>query len=201
MVSHLVFDIGRVLLHWDPELPYRRLIPDPQERAFFLNQVCNGDWNAEQDRGRAWADGEAVAIKAHPQWEEMIRAYRTHWHEMVPYAVPQTPEMVEALVTAGYDVTMLTNFAADTFQEAKGRFSVLSLGRGTTVSGELGLLKPERAIFERHAQEFDLDPSKILFFDDSAANVAGAKAAGWQARLFTDAASMRCDLAEAGFPV
>lgn len=201
MITHIVFDVGRVLLHWDPELPYRRLIPDEARRTWFLTEVCTGDWNKEQDRGRTWADAEDLLIAQYPDEADLIRAYRAHWSEMVPYTLPETPQMLETLVAAGVDVTLLTNFAADTFVVAKSRFPVLTLGRGATVSGELGIIKPDRAIFDHHVQSFGLDPAATLFFDDSPANVEGAVAAGWQARLFTDPATMRRDLAEAGFAV
>ena len=193
-IRHIVFDIGRVLLVWEPELPYRRLIPDEAERRWFLETVCTSSWNVEQDRGRSWADGEAVLIEAWPQHEALIRAFRANWHEMVPSLLPETPEIFEALIANGHDVTMLTNFAADTFAAAQERFPVLTRSRGVTVSGSVGLVKPDPAIFAHHAATFGLDPAATLFFDDSAPNVEAATAAGWTARLHTSPEQMRADL-------
>src|SRR5690606_11784195 len=85
-IHHIVFDIGKVLIHYDPELPFRRLIPDDGKRARFLGEICTGEWNVEQDRGRSWNEAEALLIDKHPDEEEMIRAFRRHWHEMVPHA-------------------------------------------------------------------------------------------------------------------
>ncbi|MEQ9248527.1 MAG: HAD family phosphatase, partial [Nitratireductor sp.] len=136
-IRHIVFDIGRVLIHYDPEIPYRRLIPDDARRRWFLENVCTGDWNIEQDRGRRWEDAEALLIAEHPQEEENIRGFRRHWHEMVPYAYDDSVAMLETLIDAGHDVTMLTNFAADTFSEARERSTFLNRPRGVTVSGEV----------------------------------------------------------------
>lgn len=199
--EHIVFDIGRVLLVWDPERPFRRLIPDDAKRRWFLDTVCTSAWNGEQDRGRPWADAEALLIADYPNEAELIRAYRTHWVEMVPETLPETPAIMEALIDAGHDVTMLTNFATDTFAEALARFPLLSRPRGVTVSGEHGIIKPDRAIYDLHVERFGLVPEKTIFFDDSAANVEAARSAGWQAHLFTDAAGMRRHLAAAGIAV
>jgi len=201
MIRHIVFDIGMVLLNWDPERPYRRLIPDAARRRWFLDTVCTPAWNKEQDRGRSWAEAEAILIDDYPDEAELIRAYRTHWHEMVPETLPGTPEIYGALLDAGHDVTLLTNFNQDTFQIALQRYPLLDRARGRTVSGEIGILKPDPAIYDHHASTFDLDPTATLFFDDSPANVDGAIAAGWQAKVFTGAERMQADLAEAGIAV
>lgn len=201
MIQHIVFDIGLVLLHWDPERPYRRLIPDEARRRWFLETVCTPAWNKEQDRGRSWADAEAELIAAYPDEAELIRAYRQYWHEMVPTTLPGTPEILTALVETGHDVTLLTNFNQDTYRVAQQNFEVLGRARGVTVSGEIGIVKPDRAIYDHHARTFGLAPEATLFFDDSPANVEGAIAAGWQAKVFTGAAQMRADLAAAGITV
>ncbi|MHA7883081.1 HAD family phosphatase [Nitratireductor rhodophyticola] len=200
-IRHIVFDIGRVLIHYDPEIPYRRLIPDDAQRRWFLENVCTGDWNIEQDRGRRWEDAEALLIAEHPQEEENIRGFRRHWHEMVPYAYDDSVAMLETLIDAGHDVTMLTNFAADTFAEARERYTFLNRPRGVTVSGEVGLLKPDRAIYDIHVESFGLEPAATLFIDDSEKNVEGARDAGWQAVHFSGAEKLRSDLAGYGLAV
>jgi len=197
-IRHIVFDIGRVLIHYDPELPYRRLIEDETRRKWFLETVCTGDWNIEQDRGRSWADAEALLIDVHPEEAELIRAFRANWHEMVPHAYEDSVAIMESLIDGGHDVTMLTNFAADTFAEARTRFPFLNRPRGVTVSGEVKLLKPDRAIYELHASNFDLDPAATLFIDDSEKNVEGARTAGWQAVHFNGAEKLGKDLEALG---
>jgi 2-haloacid dehalogenase len=200
-IDHIVFDIGKVLIHYDPNLPYSRLIPDETERKWFFDNVCTHDWNIEQDRGRTWAEAEALLIEAHPAREEQIRAFRKHWHEMVSHAYDDSVAIMEGLIADGKDVTMLTNFASDTFREAQVRFPFLTKPRGVTVSGDIGLIKPDIAIYETHAKSFGLNPAATIFIDDSAPNVEGAKAAGWDAVLFTGADKLRADLADRGVRV
>ncbi|MFC3727346.1 HAD family hydrolase [Neoaquamicrobium sediminum] len=193
-IDHIVFDIGKVLIHYDPDLPFSRLIPDEAERRWFFDNVCTSDWNIEQDRGRTWREAEALLIAEHPTHEENIRNFRRHWHEMVPHAYDGSVAIMEGLIAQGRDVTMLTNFAADTFTEARGLFPFLEKPRGVTVSGEVGLIKPDERIYRLHAETFGLIPAATLFIDDSAKNVEGAKAAGWNALLFTGADRLAEDL-------
>jgi 2-haloacid dehalogenase len=197
-IRHIVFDIGRVLIHYDAELPFVRLIPDAAERRWFLENVCTAPWNVEQDRGRSWEDAEEELLAIHPDHAENIRNFRRHWVEMVPHAYDDTVEVMERLIDAGHDVTMLTNFAADTFVEARARFPFLDRPRGVTVSGEVRAIKPDRAIFDHHAKAFGLEPRATLFIDDSPKNVEGARLAGWQAVPFSDAATLESDLKRLG---
>jgi 2-haloacid dehalogenase len=200
-INHIVFDIGKVLIHYDPHIPFSRLIPDETERKWFFDNVCTHDWNVEQDRGRTWAEAEALLIEIHPKREEHIRAFRKYWHEMVPHAYEDSVAIMEGLIAEGRDVTMLTNFASDTFREAQERFPFLTKPRGVTVSGDVGLIKPDVAIYETHAKNFGLEPAATIFIDDSLPNVEGAKAAGWQAVHFTGTAKLRNDLAAYGVSV
>ena len=200
-IRHIVFDIGRVLIHYDPHIPYSRLIPDAAERQAFFGRVSIDAWNLEQDRGRSWEEAEALLIADHPDDEAMIRAFRRHWHEMVSHAYDDSVAIMLALIEAGHDVTMLTNFAADTFLEAQEMFPFLKVPRGVTVSGRVKLLKPDPRIYETHTQTFGLEPAATLFIDDSVKNVDGARACGWQAVHFTDADRLRGDLAGLGIGI
>jgi 2-haloacid dehalogenase len=193
-IRHIVFDIGKVLIHYDPDLPFSRLIPDAEERKWFFDNVCTGAWNVEQDRGRAWEEAEALLIAEHPAHEENIRNFRRCWHEMVPHAYDGSVAIMEGLIDKGHDVTMLTNFAADTFVDARKMFPFLNKPRGVTVSGEIGLIKPDVAIYQKHARDFGLTPEASIFIDDSYPNVEGARAAGWQAVHFKDPETLRKDL-------
>lgn len=200
-IKHVVFDIGRVLITWDPEKPFRRLIPDDAERAHFLTHVCSPAWNLEQDRGRSWQDAEALLIAEHPDHEAYIRAYRKHWREMVTPEIPQSVAILRHLMATGMDVTMLTNFASDTFREAQAMYPFLTETRGVTVSGDVKVLKPDPNIYRIHTEGFSLDPAVTLFIDDSAANIEGAKAFGWQAALFESPEKLRRDLLDFGLAV
>ncbi|MCP3056248.1 HAD family hydrolase [Aurantimonas marianensis] len=200
-VAHVVFDIGKVLIHYDPHIPFRQIIPDDDRRAFFLGEVCSHEWNLEQDRGRPWPEAEAEAIARHPEWAEEIRAFRRDWRQMVPHAYEGSVAILRGLIADGVDVTLLTNFASDTFREAQEKFPFLTETRGVTVSGDIALIKPDRAIYDHHAARFDLDPVRTVFIDDSAPNVDGARQAGWQAIHFTDGELLCQELATLGLPV
>lgn len=197
-IRHVVFDIGKVLIHYDPNLPFSRIIPDEAERQWFFANVCTHDWNLQQDRGRDWAEAEAELIARFPEREAEIRAFRGHWSEMVPHAYDDSVKILNALIDSGIDVTMLTNFAADTFREAQIMYPFLKSSRGVTVSGEIGLIKPDTTIYHRHAKDFGLEPAASVFIDDTLVNVEGAKAAGWQALHFTGAPKLAADLAALG---
>lgn len=197
-IRHIVFDVGKVLVHYDPHLAYVDLIPDISEREAFLSDVCSAAWNREQDRGRSWKEAEAEAIARHPDKAALIRAFRQRWHLMVSHAHDEVVAILKALIESGRDVTLLTNFAADTYREATRRFPFLTEGRGTTVSGHVGLLKPDAAIYRLHTANFDLAPTATLFFDDTPQNVEGAREAGWNAERFLDAGRMRGDLERYG---
>ena len=200
-IRHIVFDGGRVLVHYDPHQAYHHLLPIAAERETFLRDVCSTEWNIEQDRGRSWEDAEAEAIARHPDKHELIRAFRKNWHLMVSHEYPESIAILRGLIANGHDVTLLTNFASDTFREAQRRFPALAESRGVTVSGEVRLIKPDPAIYEHHTRSFAPTPSATLFFDDSPKNIEAARNHGWNAELFTSAAQMRDDLGRYGISV
>jgi 2-haloacid dehalogenase len=197
-IHHLVFDLGNVLIRWDPEKPFLKLIPDEAERYRFLNEICSPAWNHQQDRGRGWREAEDELIARFPQHEAMIRSYRRLWPEMIPGVFEDSVAIVERLIDSGLDVTALTNWAADTFELARARFPFLARFRGVTVSAQVGLAKPEAAIFRHHSETFGLVPERTLFLDDNPENVRAARDLGWRAEVFTDAQSLQADIARYG---
>jgi 2-haloacid dehalogenase len=193
-INHIVFDIGKVLIAYDTEIPYLRLIPDEAERRHFLAEVCSPAWNIEQDRGRTWEEAEAELIALHPAKAPLIRAFRQNWHHMVGPAMEDVVAIMRRFIAAGHDVTMLTNFASDTYRESLKRFTFLNEPRGVTVSGDARLIKPDPAIYHLHEKTFDLDPSKTLFIDDSLPNILAAHSCGWHGAHFTGAAALEEEL-------
>ncbi len=193
-IRHIVLDIGNVLLRWEPDIPYRRLIPDPETRRRFLADECNGEWLRLTDSGMSWREAENILIAKFPGDAELIRAFRPHWEEMIPGEIAASRVIVEEMLAGGADVTGLTNFAADTYPIAFARFPILSRLRGVTVSAHVGLTKPDPAIYRRHAADFGLNQAATLFFDDAIANVEGARVAGWRAEHFVSPDRFRDDL-------
>ncbi len=196
----VVFDLGGVLIDWDPRYLYRKLIPDdPARIEWFLATVCTGEWNEEQDAGRPFAEGVALLCRRHPEHEALIRAYDERWPEMLNGAFPQTVAILEGLHRRGRrPLYALTNWSAEKFPVARERFAFLDWFDGIVVSGELGLRKPDPRIFRHLLERFALRPAATVFIDDSARNVEAARALGLDAILFTTAAALRAALAERG---
>ncbi len=189
-VSTVIFDLGGVLVDWNPDYLYRKLIPDTAARHWFLTEVCNGAWNAQQDRGRDWEAAIAEKTAQFPQHAALIRAYRDRWIETIGGRIEATVAVLDELKARGVPLYALTNWAADTFQEAR---HIVPLDRfiGVVVSGEVKMIKPEPEIFRHLLEKFGLQAQDCLFIDDMPYNTATADALGFQTVTFTDAAALR----------
>jgi 2-haloacid dehalogenase len=199
-VDTVVWDVGNVLIRWDPRFLYRQLFAAEAEMERFLAEICTDAWNVEQDRGRSWAEAIAERVALFPAQAAMIRAYSERWHDMVPGAVEGTPEILEALRAAGVPLYAITNFSAEKFTEAQSRFAFLRGFRDVVVSAQERLLKPDPAIYRVLLQRNGLDASRCLFIDDSEKNVRGAEAVGMRAHFFRDAPTLAAELARLGLP-
>jgi 2-haloacid dehalogenase len=196
-----VFDVGNVLIRWDPRYLYRKLFEDEKAMEHFLAHVCTAAWNEEQDRGRSFADGVAHLVRTHPELEPMISAYDHRWHEMVPGAIEGTVAILEELRAAGLPTYAITNFSREKFEAARERFAFLGRFDGIVVSAEVGLLKPDLAIYRHLVSEHALSPEDCVFIDDSLPNVEAAREIGMTGIHFTDPGALRSDLVRLGFPL
>lgn len=199
-LTTVVFDLGMVLLEWNPRHLYRKIFADPAEMEWFLANVCTAEWNMAQDEGRPWVAAEAEAIGRFPGYADHIRAFRARWQEMVPGPIAGTAAILEKLAKASVPLFAITNFAADTLLESRERHAFFEHFRGIVVSGEVGLLKPEPAIYRRLASEFGVDLARCVFIDDVVQNVDGARAVGMTALHFTTPECLAKDLVALGFP-
>ena len=200
MVHAVVFDIGGVLLEWDPRLVYRDLLPDPGELDRFLAEICTPEWNATLDAGRPFDEACDELSGRHPDRAELIHAWKRQ-DEMIAGEIAGTAELVTRLHDAGTPLYLLTNMPAEVFAARRARYPVLKQFDGAVVSGEEGVLKPSPEIFAILRHRFDLDPATTLFVDDMEANVAGARAAGFMAHRFVDAPALKAILREHGLDV
>ncbi|MEM5581223.1 MULTISPECIES: HAD family phosphatase [unclassified Roseibium] len=195
VITTVVFDIGNVLIEWNPEHLYRRLIPDAAERSSFLETVCTAEWNLEQDLGRPWPEAVAQLVRRHPDRADLIEAYYTRWHDMVPGEIPGTPALLAALKESGLPLYAITNFSAEKFAEAQDRFPFLKTSfLDIVVSGDEKLAKPDPRLYQVLFQRNALDPRACLFIDDSPANVEAARRLGMTAHHFKGADGLRGDL-------
>jgi 2-haloacid dehalogenase len=197
-VAAVVFDVGQVLVQWDPRHLYRTLFPDPDRMEFFLSEVCTPAWNLELDRGMDWDEALSERIARYPSFEREIRAFWERWDEMVPGAIDGTVRLLEALAADGIPLFALTNFNARTFARTRARFPFFRHLRGAVVSGEEGIVKPDARIYRLLTARYGLDPPQTLFIDDVHANVEAAQECGWQGLRFTDPGALREDLARLG---
>jgi 2-haloacid dehalogenase len=192
--SIVVFDVGNVLIHWDPRRLYSQLFDSPEKVDWFLKNVCHSRWNLDLDRGLAIDDAIAERIAAFPDHAAAIRAYDERWDEMVSGAIEESVELMKRLRAAGVPLYAITNFSRAKFDRTAKRFPVLQEFDGIVVSADEGLVKPDPKIFELFLKRFSLAPEGCLFIDDSAANVQSARKLGMAAHLFVDAASLEIEL-------
>lgn len=198
-VDNVVFDLGGVLIEWNPRHLYRKLIDDEAVMERFLAEVCTPAWNERQDEGRPIAEATAELVAAHPDQAELIRAFYGRWEEMMPGLVPGTLDLLEQVRAAGRRVFALSNWSAETFPFAEARFGFLGTHfEGRVISGHEGVKKPDRRIYDLLIERYALDPGRTLFIDDVERNAEAARAAGWQAIWFRDAAQAARELARLG---
>lgn len=187
-INTVIFDLGGVLVDWDPRHMYRKLFTDEGEMEWFLQEVCNGPWNHAQDAGRSFAEGVSLKQAAFPAYATQIAAFWTRWPEMMVGAKSDIVAIQQRLISDDrYRVLALTNWSAETFPFAQARFDFLADFEGTLVSGEEKLAKPDPAIYQRMMDKFSLDPAHCCFIDDSPTNVAAAWKFGIHSHRFTDA--------------
>jgi len=200
-IDTVVFDLGEVLIPWDPRKLYRQLIPDAGEMERFLADVCTPEWNARQDAGRSLAEGTRELLVAFPRHEAWIRAFYGRWHEMLGEPVEGTVQLIRELKGKGFRVFALTNWSAETFPLALRRYPILGEFEGILVSGQEGLLKPDAAIYRLLCERYRIVPGHAVFIDDSPRNVEGARSFGMQAVPFLSPDQVRQALAALGLPL
>jgi 2-haloacid dehalogenase len=197
--SAVVFDLGGVLIDWNPRYLYRKLFAgDEPAMEHFLTHVCSPDWNIKQDEGRLLADAYALLVRDYPQHQALIEAWGPRFDEMMSGAIEGTVEILAELKARGTPIYALSNWSAETFPHAWKRFEFLRWFRGIVISGELKLIKPDARIFHHLLQKHGLSAEATVFVDDAPHNVAGAQAVGIHGVHFTEPAALRSTLMELG---
>lgn len=195
----VVFDLGGVLIEWDPRHLYRKLFAgNDAAMEHFLATVCTHEWNRCQDAGRSFGEGARLLKAGHPDRAELIDAYFARFNEMMPGPIAGTIDILAELRERGTPLYGLTNFSAETYPGTFARFDFLGWFRGILVSGEVGLIKPDPRIFELLIERFAIDPRRAVYIDDVEANVVAARPFGIHAIQFTTPAALRSDLAVLG---
>jgi 2-haloacid dehalogenase len=184
-LSAVVFDIGGVLLDWDPRHLYRKLISDPAEMEWFLANVCTPQWHEKHDRGLSTAESCAALAAEWPQYAGLILAWSERGEEMVAGPLPDGVKLLRQVTGSGLPCYALTNMEAETYPGRAARYDFLRRLAGAVVSGFEGTAKPDREIYELLLRRFGLDAATTLFIDDSPANVSAAADAGMEAMVYS----------------
>ena len=195
--SIALFDLGRVVLDWEPSRLYDKIFDDAEKRDYFLNSVCTMEWHTRHDAGASFADNAADLIRQYPHYESEILAWGRRWMEMFDGYMDGTAELIERLDARQVPLYALSNMPAEPWQEMLDEFETLQRFRHVVVSGDIRMVKPDPAIY-RHALGAigNPAPDTVLFIDDSLANIAAADALGFHTHHFTGAAGLEAALIE-----
>ena len=195
----VVFDLGGVLIEWNPRHLYRKLFGgDEAAMEWFLANVCTVEWNERQDAGRSFADAVAELRPHHPDKVELIEAFGRRFGEMIPGAVEGAVDVLADLKRAGVPRYALTNWSAETFAPQRHRFEFLSWFDGIVVSGEEGVIKPDPMIFRILLDRYRIAPEEAVFIDDNPGNAAAAASLGIHGIHFRSPELLRRELEALG---
>lgn len=197
----IVFDLGGVLIDWDPRHMYRKLFDNEAEMEQFFAEVATMEWNGQQDAGRRWEDGIALLRAQHPDQADLIAAYYDRWDEMLAGPIVGTLEILAGLKSAGYEIHALTNWSHQTFPIARERYEFLDWFQHIVVSGEEKMIKPDPRLYRILLDRIGHDAASCIFIDDSAANIEAAVALGFDAIRFESPEQLGEELAARGVAV
>jgi len=198
MDKTIVFDLGGVLVDWNPRYLYRSVFNDDAKMNHFLSNICTGNWNELQDAGRSIQEATDVLVGHFPEYEIYIRMFYAEWQKMLNGPIDGTVDILKILKKQEYRILALTNWSAETFPIALGIFDFLHWFEDVLVSGKEKLIKPDPAIFNLLIKRYALNPAQTIFIDDNIKNVATAKEVGLDAIHFTDPQILRMQLNERG---
>jgi 2-haloacid dehalogenase len=198
-VNTVVFDLGGVLVDWNPRYLLRKVMPGREaEMEALLADVLNHAWNLERDRGDSWAEAMEKNKIDYPGWADIFDLYTERWPETLGGSHEGTVEILRELKARGTPLYALSNWSAEMFPHAEAAYDWLQLFDGVVVSGRVGMIKPDREIFDHLLQRYDLQASDILFIDDHEPNVVAARSYGIRAHHFRGAAGLRAELEAEG---
>ncbi len=198
-INTIVFDLGGVLVDWNPDYVFKKVFSDPGELEWFYQNVCTADWNEEQDAGRTLEEATETLVKKFPDHEAHIRMYYDHWEEMLGGPIEKTVALLSHLKhKTDYRLYALTNWSAETFPIALGRYEFLHWFHGRLVSGEEKMRKPFKEIYELLIARFGIDPTTSVYVDDNYRNLVPAKELGFRVIHFQSPEQFKKELEALG---
>ena len=194
-IQTIIFDLGNVLIDWEPRRLFRKIFDDENEMEHFLNHICTPDWNVQQDKGRTIAEATSTLVAQHPEYKLQIEAFYGRWEEMLGGAIQPSVDILTQLHEAQtHRLVALTNWSTETWPVALRDYEFLNLFEGILVSGEEKMIKPQREIYELVCNRYQIEPTTAVFIDDSLKNVRGAEAYGMLGIHFKNGAALRREL-------
>lgn len=202
-INNIVFDLGGVLVDWNPIYVYRKIFNNDEEKIrWFFQNICTPAWNEEQDGGRTLAEGTQLLVRKFPEHEENIRAYYDRWEEMLGGPIEGTVEILRKLKeNTDLKLYALTNWSHETFPVALQRYDFLHWFDGRLVSGEEKTRKPFKKIYEILIDRFQLDPYQSIYTDDNIRNLQPASDLGFYTIHFQSPDQFKNELIKAGIKV
>ncbi|HEX7902424.1 MAG TPA: HAD family phosphatase [Chitinophagaceae bacterium] len=198
-INTIIFDLGGVLLDWNPMYVYKDYFESDEKRNYFFENICTNGWNEEQDAGRSIVDATQLLVAKFPDWEQPIRDFYGRWTEMLKGPIYETVEIFKQLKESGkYKLYALTNWQADLFHIALVRYNFLHWFDGRVVSGEEGTRKPFSEFYQRLLGRYDVKPEEALFIDDNLRNVKAAEKLGITSIHFKDSEQFSLELKKNG---
>ena len=198
-IKAIIFDFGNVLLEWNPRYVYRRFFPnDPEGLEHFLREVNFMDWNVLQDKGRSFKEGVAALSRQFPHYSHLIQAYHDHWIDSLGEAISGTVNIMKRLKQAGYALYGLSNWSAETFPYARQKHDFFDLLDDMVISGEVGHVKPDPAIFQILLEKIRKPARECLFIDDALPNIHQAQKMGFVTIHFQSPEQLRGALQDLG---
>ena len=195
-IKNVIFDLGGVLIDWNPEYVYLEIFNGDREKMkWFFDEICTMDWNENQDAGYPLEKATEERVKLFPEYEEWIRIYYGRWEEMLGNQIDGTVAILKQLIdNPNYKVVALTNWSAETFPVALERFDFLHWFEGIVVSGTEKMRKPFNEIYELTLNRFNIEAAQSLFIDDNARNIEAAKKMGINTIRFNNPTQLKSEL-------
>lgn len=179
-IKTILFDLGGVLIDWNPRYVFKHYFKTEEETEYFLENICDSDWNEEQDAGRSLAQATALKVAEFPKYATEIRAFYGRWEEMLGGAISGTVDILQR-VRDNPDLRLyaLTNWSAETFPIAQKRFDFLQWFEGIVMSGEEKTRKPFPEIYQIVIDRYQIKPAETVFIDDNLRNCQAAEKMGF----------------------